>query len=148
MPFSDSRDSGVLAPRPECLPAAPARRAEHAATPPREFRFAVPARLIKDPHLSPAAKLLRVILAAYADARTGRAHVALKTIERLMRCSRTRRERAQRELVAAGWLQLERERMGRGLLGRRIFLLCEPPALTTASFHHSGGEQHSLRQSP
>ncbi|MBI3669176.1 MAG: hypothetical protein HY237_05295 [Acidobacteria bacterium] len=54
----------------------------------RDFYVRVPARLLKDPKLSPEAKLLRVILAAYADARTGRTFVGLATLERLLRCGR------------------------------------------------------------
>ena len=92
----------------------------------REFRVLVPARFIKDPNISPQAKLLRVILGAFADGKTGRTYVGLRTVERLMGCGRDARRRAQRELVRAGWLRLERKPAARGRWGCRLFILCEP----------------------
>ncbi len=97
----------------------------------RDFYVRVSARFLKDPNLSPEAKLLRVILAAYADARTGRTFVGLVTLERLMGCARKKRGRAQRELVKAGWLRLEWQRIGGSSWARREFVLCEPEPSTT-----------------
>jgi hypothetical protein len=83
----------------------------------REFVCPVPASLVKDPSLSARAKLLYLALAAHADARTGRAYLSLKRLEKLMGCARNRREAAQRELVAT-WLvafgvqDLRKQRMG------------------------------------
>ncbi len=92
----------------------------------REFQVRIPARFLKDPEISPAAKLLRVLLAAFADAQTGRTYLSLRRIEQLMGCGRIARQKAQRELAAAGWIRLERKRLGRGRWGRRVFVLGEP----------------------
>ena len=62
----------------------------------RGFQIFVPARLIKDPAISPQAKLLCVILGVYADGKTGRTYVGLRTVERLTGCGRDARQRAQR----------------------------------------------------
>jgi hypothetical protein len=93
----------------------------------RDYYARLSARFLKDPLISPGAKLLRALLAAFADERTGRTFVSLRRLERLMRCGRKRRSAAQNELVAAGWLQLVRERAYGGRLGRLSFRLCEPP---------------------
>jgi hypothetical protein len=92
----------------------------------RDYYARLAARFLKDPLISPDAKLLRALLAAFADERTGRTFVSLRRIEGLMRCGRKRRSAAQNELVAAGWLQLVRERAYGGRLGRLSFRLCEP----------------------
>jgi hypothetical protein len=75
--------------------------------PSREFFCRVPASLAKNGALSPEARLLYVVLCAHADERTGRTFVSRATVERLMGRGRTVRERAQQELVQAGWLRLE-----------------------------------------
>ncbi len=68
----------------------------------KDYYARIAARFLKDPLISPDAKLLRTVLAAFADQRTGRTFVSLRRIERLMRCGRKRRSAAQNELVAAG----------------------------------------------
>ena len=111
----------------------------------RDYYARLAARFLKDPLISPDAKLLRALLAAFADERTGRTFVSLRRIERLMRCGRKRRSAAQNELVAAGWLQLVRERAYGGRLGRLSFRLCEPPPSEppVGPFRHSGGAAQS-----
>ena len=64
-----------------------------------EFQVHIPARFLKDPGVSPTAKLLLATLRAYADTRTGVSYVSAATLEKLLRCSRGKREAAQRELV-------------------------------------------------
>ncbi|HEV3220990.1 MAG TPA: hypothetical protein VGZ48_14575 [Candidatus Acidoferrales bacterium] len=93
----------------------------------KDYYARIAARFLKDPLISPDAKLLRALLAAFADERTGRTFVSPRRLDRLLRCSHKYRERMQRELAAAGWLRLERERQPDGRLGRRIYVLCEPP---------------------
>jgi hypothetical protein len=80
----------------------------------REFICRVPATLAKDPVLLPLAKLLYLVLAAHADGHTGRAYISLARLEHLLGCGRGLREKAQRQLVARGWLHLERKPTGRG----------------------------------
>lgn len=92
------------------------------------FQVRIPASFLKNPSISPRAKLLRAILAAYADARTGETYVKPATLGKLLRCSRGKREAAQRELVSLGWLKLKFLRGARGRWGRRIFVLTEPTA--------------------
>jgi hypothetical protein len=104
------------------------------ASPRRDYYARLAARFLKDPLISPDAKLLRALLAAFADERTGRTYVSLRRIQLLMRCGRQRRSSAQNELVAAGWLKLIRERAYGGRLGRLTYLLCEPPI--SAPAHH------------
>jgi hypothetical protein len=104
----------------------------------REYFCRIPASLVKDPKLAPEAKLLYLVLAAHADGRTGKTYLGLRTIERLMRCSRAKRERAQRTLVQAGWLRLERKRCGQGRWGKRVFVLSFLAPRTSARFHRSG----------
>jgi hypothetical protein len=95
--------------------------------PKRDYYARLSARFLKDPLISPDAKLLRALLAAFADERTHRTFVSPRRLDTLLRCAHKYRERLQRELVAAGWLRLERERQHDGRLGRRIYVLCEPP---------------------
>jgi len=97
------------------------------SSPRRDYYARLAARFLKDPLISPDAKLLRALLAAFADQRTGRTYVSLRRIQLLMRCGRKRRSCAQNELAAAGWLKLIRERAYGGRLGRLTYLLCEPP---------------------
>lgn len=107
-------------------------------TSPREFFCRIPASLVKDPKLAPEAKLLYLVLAAHADGHTGKTYLGLRTIERLMGCSRWKRERAQRLLAQAGWLRLKRKRCSQGRWGKRVFLLSLFDPRTSAQFHHSG----------
>jgi len=93
----------------------------------RDYFVRTPARLLKDPRISPGAKLLRVLIAAFADERTGRTYVSPRRLDTLMCCGRNRRQRLQNELLAAGWLRMERERMANGHLGKRIYFVCVPP---------------------
>jgi hypothetical protein len=118
----------------------------------REFVCRIPASLVKDPSLSPRAKLLYLALAAHADARTGRAYLSLKRLDGLLGCGRRARERAQRELVELNWLRLERKVCGSGKWGARVFVLffCRQP--TIGPFQHSGEKDqlfisHSLGKS-
>ena len=90
---------------------------------PREFFCRIPASLVKDPQLAPEAKLLYLVHCARADEHTGEPFVSGATIERLMGCCRTIPERAQRELVASGWLKLKRKPCARGRWGQRVYVL-------------------------
>lgn len=105
----------------------------------KDYYARIPARFLKDPNVNPDAKLLRTLLAAYADERTSRTYVGPKTLDRLLRCGRKFRERLQRELIAAGWLRVERERLSGGYFGRRFYILCEPPMALPAT---GGPEAH------
>ncbi len=105
---------------------------------PREFFCRIPASLVKDPKLAPEAKLLYLLLAAHADGRTGKTYVGIRTLERLMGCGRRKRLRAQRMLVQAGWLRLERKHCGRGHWGKRIFVLSLLGPRTRGPFQHCG----------
>ena len=104
----------------------------------REFICRVPATLVKDPALLPLAKLLYLVLAAHADGHTGRAYLSLARLENLLGCGRGLREMAQRELVARGWLRLERKPTGRGRWGSRVFVLHFAVHATSARFDRSG----------
>jgi hypothetical protein len=42
------------------------------SAPPRDYFVRTPARFLKDPRISPQAKLLRVLIGAFADERSGR----------------------------------------------------------------------------
>jgi len=106
---------------------------------PREFYCRVPASLVKDTSLSPRARLLYTVLAAYADARTGRAYLRLRMLDEHLGCGRNARERAQRELVRAGWLRLDRKPAARGRWGSRIFIVLSSRAPASAQFGRSGG---------
>jgi hypothetical protein len=88
-----------------------------------EYFCRIPASLVKDAQISPAAKLLYLVLAAHADARTGKTYIGLRTLERLMGCKRRTRQKAQRALVAAGRLRLERKPCAGGQWGKQIFAL-------------------------
>jgi len=105
---------------------------------PREFICRVPATLVKDPALLPLAKLLYLVLAAHADGHTGRAYLALARLDHLLGCGRGLREKAQRQLVARGWLRLERKPAGRGRWGARVFILLPFASATSARFDRSG----------
>jgi helix-turn-helix protein len=102
------------------------------------FFCRIPASLAKDSALSPTARLLYLVLAAHADARTGETFVNGATLECLMHCCRTVRERAQRELVAAGWLQLRRKPCDRGRWGKRIYVVLSSCQPTSAQILHKG----------
>jgi len=94
-----------------------------------DFIVRVPARLLKDPALSTDAKALRAVLGAYADGHTGRAYVRPENLGKTLGWGRDRRETAQRELVASGWLQLARRQPSRGRWGRRVYILVEPATI-------------------
>lgn len=112
------------------------------SSPRKDYYARLAARFLKDPLISPDAKLLRALLAAFADERTGRTYVSLRRIQQLMRCGRHRRSAAQNELAANGWLKLIRERAYGGRLGRLTYLLCEPP-LHAAALHEIAPAPHS-----
>jgi hypothetical protein len=108
----------------------------------REFYCRVPASLAKDFALSPRAKLLYLVLAAHADARTGRAYLRLRKLEQHLGCGRKAREQAQLELVRTGWLRLERKVAGNGRWGSRIFVVLFSRSTATAPFRRSGEDEH------
>ena len=63
------------------------------------------------------------MLAAHLDVRPGRAYLRLRKQEEHIGCSRSARERAQLELVRAGWLRLERKVASGGRWGSRVFVV-------------------------
>jgi hypothetical protein len=98
----------------------------------------IPAVLLKQERISSNGRVLWCVLSAFADASTGTTYVSGKTVDKVLGWKgRGRRERAQRELVEAGWLQLKFRRGGRGRWARRFFVLLRPD-LTTDNFHRSG----------
>lgn len=107
------------------------------------YEVRIPARFLKEPRISSDAKVLRSVLGAFADGITGRSCVSPKRLQVVLDWGRYRRERAQTELVAKGWLRLEWERGIRGRWARRIYWLCEPPS-TVAHFGRSGANEHAL----
>ena len=102
------------------------------------FIVRIPARLLKDKTLRRDAKLLYCILSAYADARSGETYVSPSTIERQMHSKRAVRERAQRELVTRGLLQIKRERGAGGRLGRNNYKMLRPCQNTIAHNSSTG----------
>jgi len=118
--------------------------ASRSARAPREYFTRTPARFLKDPNISPGAKLLRVLLTAFADERTCRTFVTPRRLDLLMDCEHKYRERLQRELVAAGWLKLERDRKPNGHLGRRIYFLCAPPMPVSSTSGRNGPSKESI----
>ena len=94
---------------------------------PRDFQVRIPAPFLKDPTISPTAKLLLAILKAHADAFTGKCFVTSATIEKLLGCGRNKREMAQRELVGLGYLKLSWRRGLQGKWARRVFLVSHSP---------------------
>ena len=73
---------------------------------PRDFQVRLSAPFLKDPTISPTAKLLYAILKAHANVSTGQCFITSATIEKLSDCGRDKRERAQHELVGLGYLRL------------------------------------------
>jgi hypothetical protein len=104
--------------------------------PKRDFEVRIPARFLKEPTISPNAKVLRAAIGAFADGKTGVTFVQPKKLEKTLSWGRRRRERAQAELVKAGWLRLKLRRGAHGRWARRIYELCEPS--TVARFERSG----------
>ena len=102
-----------------------------ATTAKQDFWIRVPARLAKDLSISPEARLLWVTLKAFADIRTGCTFVSPAHLDRLLRRHRQTRERAQRELVKAGWLRIKRIR-DKGRIKRVEYTLVEPSSTTAA----------------
>jgi hypothetical protein len=114
----------------------------------KEFFARIPASLLKDAALSPTAKLLYALLAAHADGRTGVTYVGLRTLERLLGCGRAKRERAQRELVRAGWVHLAKKRCSLGRFGTRAFVVFLSRQSAVAPFQRSGeNAQHIFSHS-
>jgi len=106
---------------------------------PKEFWVRTPARFLKHPDISPEAKMLRAFIAAHADGESGESFVSRHTLQRLMRCGREIRERAQAELIRTGWLGVKREKAERGRWGRNIYvLLVPPPKATSVGFTGTG----------
>jgi hypothetical protein len=102
----------------------------------RDFEVRIPARFLKDPAISSDAKILRALIGAYADGKTGMTYVRPNRLEEVLGWGRRRREQAQAELAKAGWLHLRWKRGSRGRWLKRIYELCDPS--TVARFERSG----------
>jgi hypothetical protein len=96
----------------------------------------IPARFLKDPTISADAKVLRAIIGAFADGKTGQSFVNPSTLDKTLSWGRGRREKAQKELCSRGWLCLGCKRGNHGVFARRTYRVCDPS--TTASFERSG----------
>ncbi len=107
------------------------------------YKVRIPARFLKEPRISSDAKAFRSVLGAFADGISGRSCVSPKRLQAVLGWGRHRRERAQAELVAKGWLRLEWERGIHGRWARRVYWICEPPS-TVAHFERSGANEHVL----
>jgi hypothetical protein len=105
--------------------------------PAKDFIVLIPARLLKDETLSAEARMLRALIAAFADAKTGLSYVKPETLQKCLCWGRGKREKAQRELERAGWLRLRWSRAPRGRFRRRIYEVRDP-AITVAQFERSG----------
>ena len=109
----------------------------------REYTVRIPARLLKDRTLSPDARYLRVQLTAYADARSGKTYVSGKRLQEDLRWGRRKREKAQAELCAAGWLRKLWKRGQHARFGKLVYVVCTPfPA--TAQFQRSGESEQLI----
>jgi len=97
----------------------------------------IPARLLRDRSISADARILRSLIAAYADAKTGRTYVKGETLQLDLGWGRRRREKAQAELRRAGWLRLEWKRGAHRVFARRVYVICDPLS-TVAQFERSG----------
>lgn len=104
---------------------------------PKDFIVRIPARFLKDDSLSGDARLLRSLIAAYADGKTGHAYVSGKTLQAKLHWGRRRRENAQAELSRKGWLRLGWKRGAHAVFSRRTYTLCDPK-VPVAQFEHSG----------
>jgi len=100
------------------------------------------ASFAKDLSLSPRAKLLYVVLAAHADVRTGRASLRLRKLEQHLGCGIKTREEAQKKLLRARWLRLERKAVGNGRWGSHIFVLLFSRSVARGPFRHNGEDEH------
>jgi alkylation response protein AidB-like acyl-CoA dehydrogenase len=103
----------------------------------KDFIVNLPARLLKDETLSGDARMLRALIASFADAKTGRSYVKPETLQENLRWGRRKREKAQRELERTGWLHLGWSRAPGGRFRRRIYEVRDP-ATTVAHFERSG----------
>src|SRR5579872_7559158 len=92
-----------------------------------DFMVRLAARFLKDPAISSDAKVLRAVLGAYADGRTGCTYVQPSTLQEILGWGRDRREAAQRELVRRGWLRLGWKRGARARWARRVYFLVPRP---------------------
>jgi hypothetical protein len=90
-----------------------------------DFMVRLAARFLKDPAISSDAKVLRAVLGAYADGRTGCTYVQPSTLQEVLGWGRDRREAAQRELVRRGWLRLGWKRGARARWARRVYFLAQ-----------------------
>lgn len=102
-----------------------------------DFTVHIPARFLKDPAISSDAKVLRVVIDAYADGRTGATYVNPSTLDKVLGWGRRRREHAQKELAHKGWLCLSWKRGERAKWAKRIYTLADPRQ-TVAQFERSG----------
>ena len=85
------------------------------------YRVLIPAAFLKGTALSPDARWLGCILAAFADHKTYRCWPSQPTLRRITGFSRTRLQNAIAELKGAGLLQVEPRRTG-GRFGGRVFV--------------------------
>ena len=104
--------------------------------PKNDYQVRIPARFLKDPTISADAKVLRALIGAFADGRTGVSFVQPMKLEQTLGWGRRRRERAQAGLVWAGWLRLKWKRGTHGRWARRVYELSDPE--TVAHFERSG----------
>src|SRR3989337_2417640 len=103
----------------------------------KDFIVRIPARFLKDLRFSSDARILRSVIGAYADGKTGRTYVTGRKLQEILGWGRRRREKAQAELCKAGWLRLGWKRGAHGVYARRIYFTCDP-AFTVAQFERSG----------
>ncbi len=106
--------------------------------------------MLKSKLVSLEAKALYVILAAFADGKTGETRVRPKTLELVMGRSHSVRKRAQSELVEVGLLKIRRQRDSKGRLGLATFVVQRPESGRWSSVHFTtgGGMDALLRQVP
>ena len=103
----------------------------------RDFQVRIPARLLQNRTLSANARILRALIASYADGGSGITYVKPERLQEDLGWGRRKREQTQRELERAGWLRLTWSRALRGHFRRRVYELCDPE-LTVAHFERSG----------
>jgi hypothetical protein len=109
----------------------------------KDFIVRLPARFLKDASISSDARVLRSVIAAFADGKTGTAYVTGKKLQATLGWGRDRREKAQSELRRNGWLRLGWKRGARARFARRIYALSDPTS-TVAQFDRSGDSAHLI----
>jgi hypothetical protein len=108
-----------------------------------DYIVPIPARLAKDSSLTSDARMLRVLIGAYADGRTGGTYVTGKILQENLGWGRRRREKAQAELCKAGWLRLGWKRGAHAVYARRLYFVCDP-ASTVAQFERCGEKEQLI----